>query len=449
MSAVSQYDDTATWTSQKLPSGASIGETGGRLARKSERQYTDLSPYIYAPLILTSTLLQKFALPGTGNAISVGTLVMPAIIGIAWFKRQIIIDAASCFLFGVFIAVACFTTLTNTENGCSISALALVLCAQLPLTTRRHNNSRGFDSALEFYCSVMVVLCGLGIIQFASQWALPQQLSFPLDHYLPSSIRIDFYNSLNPLEYGADKLKSNGVFFAEPSFFSQAAALAAIYELSSKKRVVRLILLLGGLFVSYSGTGMMLLVPFGLYHLCRGRSLVPLVACLGVGLVIIAFGSALRLDAITDRFDEFMVPGSSGYARFISIFDVIRKFQSPYVQTTLFGLGIGQVATYIATLPYEGFGPTWGKIFFEYGLVGSMLYAAFMWRLLYQAQSPLSYPLLLVYLFMGGYVGDTAVLIPMLLFISWAPRKASEPVATSDPASASEQTVWAGEVVSV
>ena len=383
----------------------------------------ELGPWLYAPLIFTATLFQKLALPGTANALPVGTIVMPIFAAVALIGGKARIDSLALFYFCLLLISAGISVLIiSPGNDLSIPSLALLCCLQAPLATRLGDERTECGDALQFYSTMIFVFSIAGIAQFASEWFVPRPWSFPVDFYLPSSFRLTTYNNLIPLQYGATKLKSNGIFFAEPSFFGQAVAIGTIIELTNRKRPLRIAVFLAGLFVSYSGTGILILVPFGLYRLFRGRSFVPILTCALMALGLVLFGDSLNVDAITSRINEISTPGTSGYARFVSIFSVIQQYQLEDLRTTLFGIGSGQTSRFLKLLPYEGFGPTWGKVFFEYGAFGAFAYALFLSRVASKAQTHVRFPILVTYLFLGGYLGDSNVLIPMLLFVAWAPR---------------------------
>ncbi len=350
---------------------------------------------------------------------------MPAIVLVAYLRRYLVIDRIALYFLCAFFVLPCLAIVTvDPYRDFSIKSVALMAVTQLPLATRQTASPTRVGNALDFYSTVMLILCLAGVAQFLVQYVIPQSFAFPVDYHLPGFLHVATYNSLNPLEYGADKLKSNGVVFAEPSFFSQAAALAAIVELGNRRRPLFLGIFICGLFVSYSGTGMILLALFGGYYFIRGKHVFPLLlGGLLAGAIATQYAEALRIDTITDRLVEFTLPGTSGYARFVSIFDLIGLYQSPYPETLLFGTGPGQATEYLKMLPFEGFAPTWGKLFFEYGVLGSVVYFFFMLRLTKRRDSRLAMPIFFTYLFLGGYLSDTAVLIPLLLFVAWAPTR--------------------------
>ena len=380
--------------------------------------------FYFSTLIISALLFQKISLPFTGNLLSAGTLVMPLIVFMALLKGILRINSKGLFsLAFLSLSIGLTIILISPEHAFSIAAIGLILVCQLCLTTEVVHQKIDHHGAMSFYASVMFLLSILGVIQYASEWVLPSAISFPLDNFLPKSIALVGYNNLNPLEYASDKIKSNGVFFAEPSFFSQAIALAALIELEYQRRSSRLIVFAAAMLCSYSGTGLIVLIPFGVHKMLKERQVGSLLCVmLFVGIAVL-FASTLQLDTFTRRVGEFGQTDSSGNARFVSIFELIRTFQTDSIGDLFFGMGAGQTTTYIQKLPYAGFGPTWGKVFFEFGEVGLLTYLIFLWNLVAEKESVVKWPILVTYLFLGGYLSDVAVLIPLLLFVSWAPRK--------------------------
>ena len=214
----------------------------------------------------------------------------------------------------------------------------------------------------------------LGIAQSIAQFLIGPALPFSLDLFLPGSLSLEGFNQLIPLSYGASVYKSNGVFLAEPSFFSQFLAVGVIIEVVRRCRPSRLGLYLVALLCSYSGSGLIMLAVFVPFYLVQRRQF-TLLAMGGLCIVVIVLAAdSLQLDALVSRAREFSNPGSSGYARFISPFVYIRDHLFADPVTLLLGRGPGTVTEHFESYYYTPFDPTWAKLIYEFGVLGCAAY---------------------------------------------------------------------------
>ena len=131
-----------------------------------------------------------------------------------------------------------------------------------------------------------------GLLQFAAQFAGLRLFAFA--GFVPDPWLIESgYNLAIPTGIG-DVLKSNGFFLVEPSVFSQFMAIGLIIEVLAFRRPLQLALFVGGLVLSFSGTGWIVLASFlafgGLRLGPRGIRLIALSTC-----VLVAAGAALLL----------------------------------------------------------------------------------------------------------------------------------------------------------
>jgi hypothetical protein len=227
------------------------------------------------------------------------------------------------------------------------------------------------------------------------------------------------YNSLIPLYWSSPVFKSNGVFFLEPSFFCQFLAIALVAELLLGPRALRLLILTGGLVCSYSGTGLTMLALFlPVYFLHHGHSRLFFFAAL-VSIVLIIFGDALSLDAFTRRVSEFSDVQSSGWARFLSMFRVLQKVVFANDLTFLLGRGPGTVQEQFRLLSFNAFDPTWGKVIYEYGLLGALAYFRFFCVAFCRGPNGLRFAVGYTYLFLGGYLLNPSVLMQLASLVVW------------------------------
>jgi hypothetical protein len=189
---------------------------------------------------------------------------------------------------------------------------------------------------------------------------------------LPENLQLGGYQTTYAAMPGVlPTLKANGMFFVEPSAFSQFLALAFLGELWWFRRPLMLGLLAAGMVVSFSGTGLLMLAG----GLALGGRLQAIVV---VGLLGVVAAGALSLagyeDAFASRLGELQRPGTSGYERFVAPYAAMSFSWQDSVTAVLWGYGAGRVED-LETEDAPNFSPV-PKVFLEYGLVGLLLFSA-------------------------------------------------------------------------
>jgi hypothetical protein len=345
-------------------------------------------------------------------------------------------------VFGLFLATMAFMTLSVIISATKASLLSFgYLLAIYALYVFRLKYPAGcFSRALNIFVNLMSLCAILGIAQFALQFAVSLDYVFPLDTYTPEQFLLDGYNVIIPLSFGETIMKSNGIVFLEPSFFSQFLGLAVIIELLGARRVTRLLLFAAALVVCYSGTGILLVFVFLPWILIkRGNANVAL-ALIVLAIVLSLAGGAIDLDMLTGRVREFSSTESSGFARFISPFYMLRDFAASSLGTLFFGMGSGAIEkimkeafTYDA---YLAFDPTWIKLVLEYGVLATASFAVFLGAALFQGSRnrTLSWAILFFLLFLGGYLLNGIVHILFVALCAWHNREARAPQITASHA---------------
>jgi hypothetical protein len=134
-----------------------------------------------------------------------------------------------------------------------------------------------------------------------------------------------------------------------------------------------------------------------------------LFAMLGLGCLVVLAGGASDIHFLTDRIGEFSSTESSGFARFISPYFMIRDFLVDSPVNLLFGLGPGAVVRIeneASTHAYLAHDATWIKLLLEYGFIAFVMFITFVAMAFFQGSRnrTLSWAVLLLYLFLGGYL---------------------------------------------
>ena len=382
--------------------------------------------------ICSITILQKISV---GNALfsgieifSVTTALLPILIFYGLISGKLIIDKQSFGCFCVFAFFSCCSIFLNDiRSNVSLSSFLLIMVIQSSLMFVK-SRIRVISADNEaIFKKFMLLLSVLGIIQFFAQFFIGVEYSFPIDYFFPKSFMVplgeDGFKNLTPLSYGSTTLKSNGIVFAEPSIFCQFAAIAAVVELSSSKRIPYIMVYIAAMFCSFSGTGFIILGMYGIYWLKNNVNIKILLLIIVLASIFAVYGSVLQAELFYGRIEEFSTPGSSGYARFISPFDIARAYSFDSMTTMFFGRGPGTISAYSHKFPYETFDPTYFKLFFEYGMLGFISYMLYIFSCFRNTRSRIVVPLLINYFFMGGYLANASVVAILVIFISWSGDK--------------------------
>lgn len=270
--------------------------------------------------------------------------------------------------------------------------------------------------------AVFAIIAAAGIVQFLLQFVGIHLFAFT--GIVPGALLTeDSYNLQIPIGVGS-LLKSNGFFLLEPSIFSQFMAMAMIVEIVAFRRTAFLALFAGGLLLSMSGTGWIVLASFiaSVAFSMGRRGVVISIATLGVLTILVLSASTLAPDlaaAFNARLDEVFRQSTSGHMRFVTPFwllsDVFTRDPGAWL------LGIGGGMSEQLTMPYEYDVNTPVKIAVEYGVPALVAYIVlFAAGRKTSLQRALLVPGMVLLLFAGGYQQFAPGLFPVLLMMSVA-----------------------------
>jgi len=138
------------------------------------------------------------------------------------------------------------------------------------------------------------------------------------------------------------------------------------------------------------------------------------------------FGNALSIDAFTRRVSEFSDVQSSGWARFLSMFSVLQNVVSANDLTFFLGRGPGTVQEQFHQFSFNAFDPTWGKVIYEYGLLGSLVYFRFFYVAFCKGPKGLRFAVGYTYFFLGGYLLNPSVLMLLAALVVWAGKAVAD-----------------------
>ena len=377
--------------------------------------------------LLSGLLLQKIALPGTGGIYPLSLLMFPAATAVFFVAGVLEINTAAFIWYALFVLMGTLSTAMSLSPHVSGLSFGFLLVAQFPLVFRCASSEIPYQRILNFASTLGCVSALIGVLQFAGQFVLGIDVVFFLDMHLPENMTVTGYNSMIPLYWSSSVYKSNGVFFLEPSFFCQFLAIAVVAELMAGPRALRLLVLTAGLVCSYSGTGLTMLalfIPFYLLH--HGHSRLFFFAALLLP-VLIFFSGALSIDVFTRRVNEFSDVQSSGWARFLSMFSVLQAVVFANDLTFFLGRGPGTVQEQFHQFSFSAFDPTWGKVIYEYGLLGSLVYFRFFYVAFCKGPKGLRFAVGYTYFFLGGYLLNPSVLMQVAALVVWAGKAVPVP----------------------
>jgi hypothetical protein len=284
---------------------------------------------------------------------------------------------------------------------------------------------------LDCFQTIALIVAGSGVAQFCGQFVLGAEWMFPFDRVLPSALFIPGFNLV--IEIAGGIVKSTGLWLLEPSHLSQLMAIAIVIELAWFRRPAVLAGLGIGLFLAFSGTGLMLLAVFlPVLLIASGRG-----SWLVAGLVLAvpalwALADTFPVSYFVDRLGEFSSPQASGSMRFFGPYWAAADVFAGRSDLLIAGVGPGGMADAVWHFDYAVQDSSWLKLVVEYGLVGSVPFAIFYAYCLFAGclDRRLAAALLFQVLFLGGYLLGYHVQFLVLALVVW-PRL--EPAIPSRP----------------
>lgn len=377
--------------SASLPTGWDPALDAGRAHSVRHLQWYVDKGLFWVP-VMTATFLSKFGVPPLAPAgISIAIPAMLAILGIGLVFQRMVVEprAAAAYM---FVMGSLFAMQSVADSRYSMLSLVLLVMLHLPYAFRMaHPPShvrvvRGIQA-------VGLVVAVLGFLQYTLQFVLGPKLVFPLENFFPQSFIVGSFNQQAVVSYGASTYRANGMVMVEPSVFSQLMALIILIELLTRRRLWYIALAAVSMFMSYSGTGLLLLTA-SLVVLAVQRGKIALLSALfGAGCVLVGLGAVFKelpyLGIFAHRLGEFASPTSSGFARFVGGYYMFDEFLWPDPLRTLVGFGAGTFKFYMNAATYPVSEMAIFKVIFEFGLLGALLYFGLLAYCFGRSRAPL------------------------------------------------------------
>jgi hypothetical protein len=363
----------------------------------NRNSFTDIS---LVALIWIVIIVQRMAIKISNYQFSIGLVIFYVFIAIWFVRGDIFVNKKRILYFLIVISGISLSALISSSYSKSFSIQSLLLLLGLYFPTIFTFMAGKQAVALKGFQMIILLIAIIGIAQF-----LLQLVGIPFRdwlNFIPADNVIYNYNYAIPISYGSSIYKSNGVFPAEPSFFSQLIALSIIIEIYAFQNYKRLLILFPALFLSFSGTGLLLLAV-GLIPLLFSLKWNKLLIIGTITVITLSILFSTGFAAYTfNRIAEFRSPYASGYIRFVSPYTSYQQFFNEKGNTLVFWSGLGpgvsddvnwNTPTYLNPLM---------KLLIEYGLSG-LLFFIYLIYLFFSGQPLwLALSLFTAYAFLSG-----------------------------------------------
>ena len=319
-------------------------------------------------MLVLTVLFQKVAIPFSG--LSQIELVLPmnlAFLIYLTIKDYAKINVMRLTLLLTTIAIALFIHVFYITGDFSVPSLLFYAVIYSLYIFSVPISRSDYEKILRNFRSLALLVCALVGLDWAVQLV---RLPMPnLEPLIPQQWLFNFYNYIQPLEWKAQYMKPNGIFFLETSCLSQFIATALILEICIFQNVRNLCIFGVSLLSTFGGTGLILVLLSAPLIFLYLRPLFFVCLLVAVPMGVVTASSIGLLDNIQHRSGEFSQEGTSGYQRFVAPFVIIGDAIASPGGEALFGRGAGNMlrAANIAWNPVS-------KAFGEYGLIFTVVW---------------------------------------------------------------------------
>ena len=375
----------------------------------------------FAIILGCITIGQRFAVPLDESQFGFGFLFCLLIVAMLALGGRLTIEPSRIILYVIGMS-GCLLTLFFKRDAFSTISMMMLFVIYISYVFSYRINFGQYYKILSSYQNLMLFCVWCGLAQFLIQFPLSSDFMFPFDMILPDSFFIPEFNLRIPITEDLPYEKSTGLWFLEPSHFSQFLAFAVIIELRYFNRRKRLLLYLGSMVLSFSGTGFILLALVGtiLIFVQRRISLI-LLGIMGIASIFL-FRDFFPFSIFYERLSDFTNPLASGSGRFIAPYWVISDLlQQGRSHILYWGLGPGELKQIVENTDYFVQDSSWFKLLVEYGWVGLTFFMLFFLPSLF-AKSPdkiLSTACLVQFMLLGGYLLSFYVHFLYLILVVW------------------------------
>ncbi len=374
-------------------------------------------------------LLQRFAVPGVPDV----ALLLPimlcfcgfgVLLRILTFERR---RLAAWLLAAGSTAVAIQLQLAFVGHPLiSVGSWALFMLTWLPFTLRLvHSERRTFVDVLDVVFRITTYLAAACIVMLGSQLAGIGYRDW-LAALVPDSFLLHGFVITYPVAYGSEIMRANAWIGLEPSIVSALLGVGVLSAILVGAPWVRLLVLLGGLFATVSGSGFAI-VAAGLLVMALSpvrRSLRSYL--LPTALLLIVAANSKIGSTTLQRVTEVSSNDSSTSLRAVMPYQYLFPQWNEHLLVALLGRGPGSSQDIVTDSGILGLlVPTPVKIFFDYGLLAGLVLAGFL-LLCYAGgySRALSVSLLLSLWLLQPGTTTVVIIMPVLLLVTlWAPSR--------------------------
>jgi hypothetical protein len=357
----------------------SVSDYSGNRRALGEITAASISPRLDILLLVSALFAQRFSLQIGDKFQGLSFVLISLILLYQFLSGKVLVQYDRLLWFLPFALVITCSLLFNFESKMLTAYFQFMVFFSL-FTLCRSSTSDQYTTTLQAFQFIVMLLSCLGVAQFVAQFVVDGKELIRFYGMVPDFLLDSTRDQgMTGGRVFGTTLKSNGLFLAEPSIFSQITALGILVEVLRFGRPRYLLVMAAGFLVAYSGTGLILLLLFlplaGLRHGRAGLSVLFVVLFM---LGLFATG-IIDLSAFTSRVDEFQDPrATSGFARFVAPFWLTAKqFDTASLGTLLVGSGPGAVKT-AGDLSYATVEVNWFKVFYEYGIIGLLIFFCFL-----------------------------------------------------------------------
>ena len=392
-------------------------------------QHRDFVPLlVLSTPILCASIFSKFGIPGFASiGIGIALPLMMLALAFGMLSDCVRIEPRRLSFYCIALSVLVLPQLLQAGTF-SLNSLLMLALLHIPYVLVV---VRGYELAprvLKLFLHIASLLAVLAIAQYFLQGIIDNAYLYPLDNLIPSEFIVQGFNAQGTISYRSTQIRATGMFMLEPSFLTQFLAVAIVAESVTSKQLWRLGLYAVGILVAHAGTGILiLLICMPMVVIFYRRWDLALLGVIGITIVLV-FGEALNLDMIANRANEFDDPNSSGFARFVGGFYMFQQMLWPDLPRALFGYGAGAFMDYVHLFDIEVADMPMTKMIFEFGLIGALVYFAFVASCLFASPLPrlISLAIALTFLLNGMYVPFShGLALGLLVLTSLPPGKAT------------------------
>ncbi len=359
-----------------------IGES-----RAQSKSHDSIAEWLLLLPFLAMIFVAKFGIPVSSSrhiAATLPLLFVCVVAAVVLGRMEINVVNTAAYALTFFFLIMLQIVTGNIQSAVfSIKSLALLTVFHGPYCFSMRPGMLRPNIQLVYYQRVAVIIALFGAAQFAAQFVIGPDLAFPIETYSSQSTQMENFNNMIPLYTGSQYFKSNGVFLLEPSFFSMLVCIGIVVELVYFRRWIVVGILVLGEAVSFSGSGLAILcLCLPLYLIAERRVWTLVLIVFGLGIAYLIATEVFDLDLFVNRAVELTGKSqeTSGYERFIAPWVVLDEWIWPSFKNALLGLGSGTYMPYVRKSLVVAWGPTWAKMTFEYGLLGTLIYYIFLLR---------------------------------------------------------------------